>query len=154
MRLGGRPIYPILRPMEDLSKHPRFALLIQPVMDDDDGVDFVSHCEVPLFSVSYLVMQLSLKFHSKIRLQSWSLSNQRNEFDCQGLTFQYQWALCCLEPSVLTFAEAQSSYLLCSPTKRSNLTWPHSVCCYPFNASIPRLLMEVAQVLLTQRHCR
>lgn len=70
MRLGGRPIYPILRPLEDLSKHPRFALLIQPVMDDDDGVDFVSHYEVPLFSVSYLVMQLSLKYHSKIRLQS------------------------------------------------------------------------------------
>ena len=70
MRLGGRPIYPILRPLEDLSKHHRFALLIQPVMDDDDGVDFVSHYEVPLFSVSYLVMQLSSKFHSKIRLQS------------------------------------------------------------------------------------
>ena len=70
MRLEGRPIYPILRLLEDLSKHPRFALLIRPVMDDVGGVDFVSHCEVPLFSVSYLVMQPSLKFHSKIQLQS------------------------------------------------------------------------------------
>lgn len=67
MQLGDRPTYPILQLQEDLSKRRLSALSTNPATGDVDDADSESRCEVPLFSVSYLVMRLSLKFHSKIR---------------------------------------------------------------------------------------